>query len=129
METAAELLILVAALWMLLGSVGLLRFPDVYNRLHAAGIGGTVGILLLGLGVTWLASLQHGVVMLRPLLAVVLIFLISPVSSHMIAQAAYRSGVALAAGSTRDDLAGTNLAAEGDGAGAPGSAERPAPQV
>lgn len=105
METAAELLILIAALWMLLGSIGLIRFPDVYNRLHASGIVGTVAILLLGLGVTWLASLQHGVVMIRPLAAVALIFFISPVSTHMIAQAAHRSGVALAAGSVRDDLA------------------------
>lgn len=115
METAAELLILTAALWMLLGSVGLLRFPDVYNRLHASGITGTVGILLLGLGVTWLASLQQGVVLIRPLIAVLLIFFISPVSTHVIALAAYRSGVPLAAGSVRDDLAGSEGGHEAGG--------------
>lgn len=107
MEIAAELLILAAALWMLLGSVGLLRLPDVYNRLHASGIAGTVGILLLGLGVTWLASIQQGVVLIRPLIAVLLVFFISPVSTHVIAHAAYRSGVPLEPGTIRDDLAGS----------------------
>lgn len=105
MEIVAELLILAAALWMLVGSIGLLRFPDVYNRLHASGIAGTVGILLLGLGVTWLASLQQGVVLIRPLIAVLLIFFISPVSTHVIANAAYRSGVPLEPQTIRDDLA------------------------
>ncbi|BAS27676.1 monovalent cation/H(+) antiporter subunit G [Limnochorda pilosa] len=105
MQTAAEVLILLAAVWMLIGSVGLLRFRDVYSRFHAAGIAGTGGILLMGIGLSWLATLQQGVLMLRPILAVLLIFLISPVTTHMIAQAAHRSGVPLASESIRDDLA------------------------
>lgn len=105
MSVVGEILILAGALWMLVGSVGLLRFRDVYSRFHAAGISGTGAILLLGVGLVIVSSIQQGTLMVRPLLAVILIFLISPVSTHMIAQAAHRSGVPLAPESVRDDLA------------------------
>ncbi|MEI8191117.1 MAG: monovalent cation/H(+) antiporter subunit G, partial [candidate division NC10 bacterium] len=62
--------ILIAALCLLgtflivLACIGLVRFPDVFCRMHAAGKAGTLGVVLVALGATvvgWLvAAVRHG---------------------------------------------------------------------
>ena len=51
-EAASVLLILVASFFFLTGTVGLLRFPDVYMRIHALTKADTVGLGLLVAGLT-----------------------------------------------------------------------------
>jgi len=75
----------------LVGVIGIMRLPDVYSRIHASGKVATLGIFGLLIG-----------------LALLLFLLISsPVASHAIAAAAYRSNVPLA-DVQRDDLAGVS---------------------
>ncbi|HRF96432.1 MAG TPA: monovalent cation/H(+) antiporter subunit G [Aggregatilineales bacterium] len=89
------------------GVVGLTRFPDIYLRIQAASMTSTLGI----------AGLLIGAAFLSPDSALLIIawaaFMImsSPVASHAIASAAYRSGVKMA-NPMRDDLEGVIIPAE-----------------
>lgn len=93
-ETLAEIviagLILLGALLTLVAALGLLRLPDLYTRMHAASKAGTAGSGLLLLAV----AIQSGdsEVWTKCLLAIVFIFLTAPVSAHLLAKAAARSG-------------------------------------
>ena len=44
-------LILVGAIFLWTAAIGVVRFPDFFSRLHAAGIGDTLGALLLTVGI------------------------------------------------------------------------------
>jgi multicomponent Na+:H+ antiporter subunit G len=85
------ILIVIGSVSMLVGGIGLLRFPDVYTRMHAASITDTLGAgaLLLGLAV------QAGftLVAVKLLFMLVFLFFTSPTSSFSLAHAALSSGV------------------------------------
>ncbi|MBY5920776.1 monovalent cation/H(+) antiporter subunit G [Ferrimonas balearica] len=74
------------------GTIGVLRFPDVYTRLHAAGVTDTLGsgCILLGLGF-WV----NGELLVLAKLTWIFLFLLvtSPTSSHAIAKAALTGGI------------------------------------
>jgi len=78
-------------------TVGLLRFPDFYSRMHAAGKGDTLSSLLMLGGLALyecyditLATILTGV---KILLIVVFIFMASPTATHAITDAGFESGV------------------------------------
>ena len=87
-------------LFFFLGSaVGVLRFPDFYTRLHAAGKGDTLSTVLILLGCA-LIALQDGhydhssiLVALKLLMIIIFIFFGSPAATHAIMDAGYKSGV------------------------------------
>ena len=56
LEILAYLLIFAGAGFCLIGAIGVLRFPDVYSRMHSAGITDTLGALLVLLGLLLLAG-------------------------------------------------------------------------
>ncbi len=68
------------------GGIGLVRFPDLYTRMHAAGVTDTggAGLVLFGL------MLQAGFTLVTVKLVLILWFLLltGPVSSHVLAKAA-----------------------------------------
>ncbi len=76
----------------IIGGLGLLRLPDVYARMHAAGITDTLGagLILAGLMV------QGGLSLVTVKLILILVFLLftSPTSTYAVANAAYRQGLA-----------------------------------
>lgn len=84
-ELIIAVLILMGSLFMLIASIGLLRFADVYSRLHATTKSTSFGILLLILGVaffffeTW--------VFVKGALIIVFIYLTAPLAAHSIAKA------------------------------------------
>lgn len=89
MRLAADLLLLIGASFALLGALGLLRMPDVYNRIQAGTKAVTLGAIafLVGVGLLhpqWWAKLVciGGFVLFT-----------SPVSSSTIARAIYLAGV------------------------------------
>ena len=85
------------------GCLGLVRLPDVYNRLQAATKCVTLGTcsILLGtfLVVGWSAP---GI---KALLCIIFLVLTSPVAAHAIARGAHRSGIKLWTGSIIDRYA------------------------
>ena len=75
------------------GSFGLIRLPDVYNRLQAATKGVTVGTWGILIGVCVLSGFNSlGV---KALLAVILIFFTSATGSHALGRGAHKSGIKL----------------------------------
>ncbi len=98
---AAILAVVVGTLFSIVGIIGLVRLPDVYTRLHAAGKVSTFGVALLAVA----AVLAVPYAWSRGLLLIVLVLLAGPVVSHVIGSVAYRTGVPMR-GAVRDDLAG-----------------------
>ena len=75
-----------------LGAVGILRFPDLYTRLHAMGKSDTLGAVLSLTGL----ALIHGVGATGLKLAFVIVFvaIANPAATHAIGRAAWVSGLA-----------------------------------
>ena len=88
MDIACIILLSLGVLFMLLGAIGILRFPDCYTRMHAAGQCDTLGSLLVVSGLAF----YHGVSLesAKILFIAVFIFLTSPTATHAIARAAWR---------------------------------------
>lgn len=103
----AAVVMVLGFFFMALGAIGLLRFPDYYTRMHAAGKCDTLGSLLvvLGLALFHLAEeglLHHGVfnygavlVALKLIVIAVFVFLTSPTATHAIARAAFKNRMPL----------------------------------
>jgi multicomponent Na+:H+ antiporter subunit G len=73
------------------GVAGLLRFPDVFMRIHAAGKVSALGIYGIGFGAAVLVPDST----FKVIILIVFMFVTQPVASHVVAQAAYRTGVAM----------------------------------
>lgn len=92
-EVVAALLMVAGGLFCFSAALGLVRFPDVFMRMHAATKAGTLGILLLAIGQIMVASdLSVG---LRALFIAVFIIGTAPIGAHLIGRAAYRTGAPL----------------------------------
>lgn len=82
------------------GCLGLLRFPDVYNRLHSSIKCVTLGTssILFGL------FLDKGFTPagIKALLCILFLVLTAPVSAHVLSRSAHKSGVKLCEGSVCD---------------------------
>ena len=83
--------IIIGCLLGIIGGIGLLRFPDMYSRIHAAGLTDTMcaGLILLGLG------LQAGWAFesVKLFLIYAFLFFTSPTSGYSLAHSAWRSGI------------------------------------
>ena len=93
----ATALVVVGVFFLVVGTVGLLRLPDVYNRMHATSKATTLGAASLFLAgfVTFVDG--EG---LTSLVGIVFLFLTAPTGAHMISRAAQKMGVPFAAGAT-----------------------------
>jgi multicomponent Na+:H+ antiporter subunit G len=87
------ILITIGVLFDIFGCIGLVRFPDVYNRLQAATKCVTLGTIMLLVGVALIAA--NGPVSAKALICAVFIMITSPTAAHAIAKGAYASGVPL----------------------------------
>jgi multicomponent Na+:H+ antiporter subunit G len=83
--------IVVGLFFMIVGTVGVLRMPDVFTRLHAAGMTDTMGAGFLILGMCLQAGL--GLVLVRLLFVYAFLLFTSPISTHALARAALAAGV------------------------------------
>ena len=79
------------------GTVGILRMPDFYSRLHPAGKLDTLGIftMVTGLAIYNLTDFSFGSVLLsiKMMLIVFFVFLSSPTATHAIVDAGMRAGL------------------------------------
>ncbi|MFH1101445.1 MAG: monovalent cation/H(+) antiporter subunit G [Methanobacteriota archaeon] len=111
-DAVIYLLLGIGVFFNLLAGIGLLRFPDVYTRLHAGTKCTTFGsifiigsVILIGLKnwVWWPYNVNGSVLAIHSAIALVAILLTNPVGAHAIARAAHRSGV-MPAQAVVDDL-------------------------
>jgi len=85
--------IMVGILFNIFGCIGLVRFPDVYNRLQASTKCVTLGTILLLVGVALVSGLTA--TSAKAVICAVFILITSPTAAHAIAKGAYASGVKL----------------------------------
>lgn len=86
--------------FMLVGTFGILRMPDVYTRLHAAGMTDTMGagFLLLGMALRTIVGIMHGeggywFVLARIVFIYTFLLFTSPIATHALARAGIAGGV------------------------------------
>jgi len=88
----SEVFLFLAGIFAVLGAIGLFRFPDFYNRSHAAtmiSMGGvTLAMLVLMLGERFLS-----VYFFKIAIVIILLLLTGPTATHAIANKAYMMGV------------------------------------
>ncbi len=77
--------------FIVVGSIGLIRLPDVYTRLHAAGMTDTMGAGLVLVGLAF----QAGATLITVRLLIIWAFLLftSPIATHALARAALHGKV------------------------------------
>lgn len=91
LDVLSWLLLVGGGLAVLIGGIGVIRLPDVFTRLHAAGITDTLGALLIIAGLLLQAG---GLINVFKLLMILLFLLFtSPVASHALAKSALAGGV------------------------------------
>jgi multicomponent Na+:H+ antiporter subunit G len=93
MDAIALIFMLGGLFFFSTGTLGLLRFPDVYTRMHAAGKSDTLGAQLMLIGV----AIAHGWNMTSVKLILIFGFLMlaNPTATHAMIRAAKNSGEAL----------------------------------
>ncbi len=87
-------LLSLGGIFMLIGAIGVIRFPDFYTRLHAAGMGDTLGqgLVLLGLALPVFA-VGFGQVAFKLLLIMLFVFVFNPTATHALARGAWVAGL------------------------------------
>jgi multicomponent Na+:H+ antiporter subunit G len=89
-EWIAAPFLLAGVFLAVVAGVGLIRFPDLFSRMHAATKPATLGLLLVVIGaVIIMPDRSHDA---KLLLVAAFQFLTAPVASHMIGRAGYRAG-------------------------------------
>ena len=86
-------LLLAGTFFIFSSALGIIRFPGVFTRLHAATKAPTLGIISILIATFLFLYGSHQIVSGKLLLAILFIFLSSPVGGHMLSRAAHKSGV------------------------------------
>lgn len=86
------LFLLIGTFFIFSSAVGIIRFPDVFTRLHAATKAPTLGIASILIAAFIYLYIVENLVSGKLLLAIFFILLTSPVAGHMLSRAAHRAG-------------------------------------
>lgn len=83
--------ILVGLFFVVVGTIGLLRFPDFYTRMHATGKCDTLGegLMLIGL----IIYQGFDLISVKLLFLIIFFLVANPVATHAIARRAYKVGL------------------------------------
>ena len=96
-EILSMVFIVGGVFFLFVGAVGLIRLPDVYNRMHAVGKCDTLGAGLMLIGLMIIAD--SFAVIIKLLIVLFLIIVINPVVTHLMAKVSYERGMDLSDGS------------------------------
>lgn len=89
-EILSWLFLVSGGAFCLVGGLGLLRMPDVYTRMHAAGVTDTMGSALILIGLVFLPA--HWTVSVKLLGILFFLYVTSSTATHALIHAAYTSG-------------------------------------
>lgn len=84
MTLITSILILLGSIFVFIAAVGLLRFKDLYSRMHATTKATSFGILLLIVGVA--LFFNTSIIWIKSLLVIIFIYLTAPLAAHSIAK-------------------------------------------
>ncbi len=103
-EIVTSFFILLGAFFILAGSIGVIRLPDVYCRMHAATKSVTLGVASVMVASLFYFAAHGQGFSGKNLLAIIFVLLTAPVGAHMISRAAYHFGIEIWEGSVKDEL-------------------------
>ena len=103
-EIIGVVLILIGSIISVISAIGIIRFPDIYTRSHAATKTTTLAVLLTLVGVFLYFWFSEYFISVRLILGILFVFLTAPVSGHLILRAAYRTNVKMADSTVEDEL-------------------------
>lgn len=87
-EALASFLIVTGSAFVLLGSIALIRLPDIFSRLHGPTKATTLGVGAIVVAAAVAHFAETGEVGLRELAVSLFLFITAPVSAHLLAKAA-----------------------------------------
>lgn len=90
-DVVSWICIITGSVFLLIGGIGVLRLPDIFTRMHAAGLTDTLGAGLITLGLMFQAG--PNLVTAKLILMLVFVFFASPTATHALAQAALSVGL------------------------------------
>ncbi len=90
-EIISWILLLAGSLFTIIGAVGLIRLPDVFSRMHGAGIIDTMGAGMILVGLMFQAGLN--IVTVKLVLILVFLVFTSPTTTHALARAILNDNV------------------------------------
>ena len=88
LELLLAALIVFGALLVLIGSIGLVKLPDFYTRLHAPTKATTLGMGSLLIASLIYTSYETGALHVQQLLITLFLFITAPIAAHMLAKTA-----------------------------------------
>ncbi|QXO18584.1 MULTISPECIES: monovalent cation/H(+) antiporter subunit G [Vibrio] len=90
MEAITGILLCLGTVFIVIASLGVLRMPDLYTRMHAATKAGTVGVSCLLLALAF--SIPEITVISRVIGTILFIVLTAPVATHLLGRAMIKTG-------------------------------------
>lgn len=103
-NTLIILFISTGVIFTVVAVIGILRLPDIYSRSHAATKSTTFGVLCTLTGVFLYFWLIEGEFNIKLLLGIIFLFSTAPIAGHIMARAAYVSGVKPSEVTVKDEL-------------------------
>ncbi len=88
LEIIIAILVLLGAFFTLVGSIGLVKLPDFFTRLHAPTKATTLGVGAVLLASTLYFSFNTGEISLHEILITLFLFITAPISAHLMAKSA-----------------------------------------
>ena len=91
LHVVAFILISLGAFFLLVGSIGLIRLPDFFSRIHATGKADTLGIMLVISGLL-IIELSQGLLINSAKLLIIIVFVgqTNPTATNALAKAAFK---------------------------------------
>jgi len=102
-DLIATAAVIFGGFFMVLGAVGVTRFPDAYHRLHATSKSTTLGIS--GLLIAACFALGGAIVVSKSIAVITLTVVANPLGAHLLAKAAHHAKLPKYSGTLSDELA------------------------
>jgi multicomponent K+:H+ antiporter subunit G len=127
-EIVASILLSIGTVFTLIGSIGLVRLPDFYTRMHAPTKATTLGVS--GVLAAAALTIPGGVlaVGLKSLVVIAFLFLTAPIGAHMMGRAARAGGIGFCPQTGAIELPEAELQRSGEGQPPPGPAAAASPR-
>ncbi len=114
-QVIAGALLCAGTFFFFTGTLGILRMPDVYTRLHVAAKADSLGAGLWMLGLAILSG--SGVIGFKLIVLTIFLWITGPTAAHCMARVAYRAKVPMLEGTRQEMDARVSQAEGGDGTG------------
>ena len=103
-EWIGVILIFLGSIISFISAIGIIRFPDIYSRSHAATKTTTLAVLLTLAGTFIYVWFGVAYISVRLMLGIVFVFITAPISGHLVLRAAYRANIKMADTTAEDEL-------------------------